>query len=889
MSVRRSVALVLLAGSLAAGVGVFSGRTACAQMASAGTVETSGLPLFDIRYSPGAEPLASVREAARKVRDERARADALAALGKAVPGVNVDEHELFLTPHFIYALDRFLTGPSKDTPRGVVRTFVGAYPGLFEIPSAEVDAAIATRDFKTDHNGATHLTYQQQIAGVDLYGCWIQANVARDGALINIESTMLPRPGEGFATTSIRLTDLDALKSAAQHCGVTLTCDPEPEGEGQGAGQVRTWKHTPDLRSNDPIETRLVYFPVTRTDIRAAWMVVVPVKGVGHTYDCIVDASTGELLRREDRLVWDSTQPITMRVYTQDSPRPMLPGLSAVGTTQAAEVSRVLVTKNPADMIPYSPNGWINDGNMETVGNNCDAHADSSPADNNPDLPRPNGGASRVFDFPVDLTLAPSNYKSAAIVQQFYLANDHHDRLYALGFNEAAHNFQTTNFTGLGTGGDAVQDDCQDGSGTNNANFGGSHTDGSSARVQMYIFTGPAPDRDGSLDANVVYHEHTHGVSIRLVNGLSGQQAGGMGEGWSDFFGLSLCSRDGMNPDAVYPAGSYASYQLNGTFNQNYYYGIRRFPYSTDLLKNPETYRTIATATFTVGVPRSTLISNTAGEVHNTGEMWCMALWEARAALYHTYGFAANDMMMRYAIDGMKLSPSNPTMVQARAAIISAELASSGGTDANALWWAFAKRGLGLSASSASTNVSSATEAFDVPNGLSFLYPSGTPTTLNAGAATSFVADISSRTLTVTAGTGQLFYSINGGAFTSAPLSPLTGTQYTASIPTAPAGASVRYYLSMGSSGGTKVDPVGAPASFFTASVPSCAADLDDGTGTGTPDGGVDINDLLYFLGKYEAGLIAADLDDGTGTGTPDGGVDINDLLFMLGHYEAGC
>ncbi len=69
----------------------------------------------------------------------------------------------------------------------------------------------------------------------------------------------------------------------------------------------------------------------------------------------------------------------------------------------------------------------------------------------------------------------------------------------------------------------------------------------------------------------------------------------------------------------------------------------------------------------------------------------------------------------------------------------------------------------------------------------------------------------------------------------------------------------------------------------------SCPADLDDGSGTGTQDGGVDINDLLYFLGAYEAGDVAADLDDGTMTGTHDGGVDINDLLFFLTHYEGGC
>lgn len=68
-----------------------------------------------------------------------------------------------------------------------------------------------------------------------------------------------------------------------------------------------------------------------------------------------------------------------------------------------------------------------------------------------------------------------------------------------------------------------------------------------------------------------------------------------------------------------------------------------------------------------------------------------------------------------------------------------------------------------------------------------------------------------------------------------------------------------------------------------------CIADVDDGTGTGTPDGGVGIEDLLYYLGLYDAGSVFADVDDGTGTGTPDGGVGIEDLLFYLERYDAGC
>ncbi len=68
-----------------------------------------------------------------------------------------------------------------------------------------------------------------------------------------------------------------------------------------------------------------------------------------------------------------------------------------------------------------------------------------------------------------------------------------------------------------------------------------------------------------------------------------------------------------------------------------------------------------------------------------------------------------------------------------------------------------------------------------------------------------------------------------------------------------------------------------------------CAADLDDGSGTGTPDGGVDINDLLYFLTVFESGTDGADLSSSDFPGISDAGVDISDLLFFLEHFESGC
>jgi hypothetical protein len=68
-----------------------------------------------------------------------------------------------------------------------------------------------------------------------------------------------------------------------------------------------------------------------------------------------------------------------------------------------------------------------------------------------------------------------------------------------------------------------------------------------------------------------------------------------------------------------------------------------------------------------------------------------------------------------------------------------------------------------------------------------------------------------------------------------------------------------------------------------------CVADVDDGTGTGVRDGGVGIEDLLFYLFLYDLGDLRADVDDGSGSGTPDMGVGIEDLLYYLARYDVGC
>jgi len=61
---------------------------------------------------------------------------------------------------------------------------------------------------------------------------------------------------------------------------------------------------------------------------------------------------------------------------------------------------------------------------------------------------------------------------------------------------------------------------------------------------------------------------------------------------------------------------------------------------------------------------------------------------------------------MRLVLDAIKLQPCSPSFVQARDAIIAADQATTGGQDYCMIWEVFARRGLGVNASSGDTNSS---------------------------------------------------------------------------------------------------------------------------------------------------------------------------------------
>ena len=223
--------------------------------------------------------------------------------------------------------------------------------------------------------------------------------------------------------------------------------------------------------------------------------------------------------------------------------------------------------------------------------------------------------------------------------------------------------------------------------------------------------SGGAPDRDSDLDAGIIAHEYGHGISNRLTGGPATasclNNAEQMGEGWSDWFGMTLTTHPTDTRLTARGVGTYVSFEApDGS-------GIRPTPYSTDMSVNPSTYASVAD---TVNI----------SQPHGIGYVWNTMLWEVYWNLVDRYGYNANiyqgwqtggnNLAFQLVMDGMKFQACRPGFVDGRNGILAADVALTGGANQCEIWRGFAKRGLGFSASQGSSNDrSDGVEAFDLP------------------------------------------------------------------------------------------------------------------------------------------------------------------------------
>jgi len=589
----------------------------------------------------------------------------------------------------------FLSAAATGKPIDIAMDFVRRNLAALGLEETDLAGYTVSNVVYSKVTGATRIYLQQRYQGVPVYNAQLQINVNRDGRIISVNNSFMAglqravrslTPGKQLPAAVGEALKFSGIKAAPIAAGTP----------GQGV-QLRSRVANAGI-SLEPIDGALMLLPIRPGEARLVWNFQIHTLDKQHMWDLTVDADTGEVWTRFDWVAGDQYRVYPLPVESPNHTTPLPPS-----------DGRQLVV-NPANALA-SPFGW-NDTNGAagaestlTTGNNVDAYTDVD-ANNTADAnSRPNGGASLNFDFPLDLTLAPSGYRPAAVANLYYINNVIHDVQYQYGFDEAAGNFQVNNYGRGGAGNDSVRAEAQDGSGTNNANFG-TPSDGSRPRMQMYIWTSPNPDRDGDLDTGIVVHEYGHGISNRQVGGgnvnclTNNQQPG---EGLSDWWALAYTARASDTGATPRGLGTYAlNQQTNGT-------GIRTQRYSTDPAVNTWTYASI----------------NGMAIPHGVGSVWAQGAWEMYWKLVNTYGFdanlynaagnAGNQRAMLYVNEGMKNTACNPTFTQVRDGIIQAAQDNHGGEDVCRLWEAFAGFGLGTNAVSGGANSTSPTNGFNVP------------------------------------------------------------------------------------------------------------------------------------------------------------------------------
>ncbi|MBI3665107.1 MAG: M36 family metallopeptidase [Acidobacteria bacterium] len=618
---------------------------------------------FDIRQSQmptKSRGPAGVLEAQDNALVEQRKRAAELFLATPAPGAGqklrilLNEHGL---PKAYFREGAALSAPSQREPEEIAKDFLLGHSSIFPFASAEVDNLRLAA--KAVSGGATFLTFNQTWNGIDVFHGMVKVALNAAGEVVHAGvGEVIPQLN---LAVNRKLSEEEAVQAAFRSVDLDKPGELEalpPREDGKTAFR------NPRGERFSAITVELSVFPMTPTSARLAYRIFLEADREGW-YEMLIDAENGRLLFRHNLYVSAAQG----RVWTESPLK---------GTRQLVNF----------------PTGWLGPAATVTKGNNVDAYLDVDGNDT-PDTTAvagiQNGRASsmsQVFDFPFgDGTTMqdPRGFQPGAVTNLFYFVNTAHDYYYSLGFNEVSGNFQTSNLGRGGVGNDAVLAEAQFGGFTNNASFART-PEGTAPKMRIGIFTrgtsANTDDLDADYDGEVVIHEYGHGVSNRLVGGLTnvsclgGPQSRAMGEGWSDYFASSFFN----NP----VLGAYAT--------QNAVSGFRRHSYEG----YPFTYEDIG---------------NQGYEVHRDGEIWAATLWDLRKVLSQ----ATTDQLV---INALRLTPCNPSMIDGRDAILAADQAANGGANRTAIWQGFARHGMGFSASGVDSNPAGSTvynAAYDLP------------------------------------------------------------------------------------------------------------------------------------------------------------------------------
>jgi hypothetical protein len=656
---------------------------------------------YDVRVFRG-EALARVTEAyasprlprlttaAAETRERvRAREAATARLRSASAGARVELSPLTGTVEVVTRGISPLTAadPGSDGAT-VVRRFLSAWPEIYGLDRGQIENLEVLGESRD--GGVRTVSLRQTVHGRPVFQSDTRAVLDEEGRLLRLVGRLIPGVDEAAVP---EVYELDAQEASRREA---------------------------------------VYFPLAPGVVVPAWARVEITRGPADWYT-VVDARTGILLWRKDiRYHLAAAVPdVCFSVYAQGDGK--TPATSPAPHGEANAIPRTTVHMNAARSTAASPGGWL-DG-AKTTGPNVDAYLDRDGDDQPDDKGRPVTARARrklrsdcpTFAFSYDPPPQADQdhggnpldqaYGFGAVTNLFYLVNWFHDRLYDLGFREGT--FQED---------DPIQAEAQYGSEAGIFNYASftAPPDGSPGILRLSLWDGPETARDGSLDAQITVHELAHGVVSRMIcdgAGLNWYPGRALAEGWSDFYALALL--DGTAADGAFPVGSYASYRLgHHDFTDNYLFGLRRFPYSTDPATNPLTWKDVDDTRVDLK-GQSPLEWELAGanEPHNAGELWALSLLEVRSQIIQQEGDVAggNEITLQLVTKALAMTPCDPSFIDARDALLAADESLFGSEHKAAIWAGFAKRGLGVGAADSGGIAihSGIRESFGVPTAAS--------------------------------------------------------------------------------------------------------------------------------------------------------------------------
>ena len=539
---RAFVALAAVA-AMAATMSPSSGGASppAAPTAKAGKAGPEKVPDYDARRgNPGAKALQlrEARIAAKPSAGVRALRRDLGAQGI----VQVDP--LTRTPRIVAKTNGFLTARSSRPARVIALGYVRSHPGVFRLSTREL-ARLDLRKSYRDTSGTRHLSYVQRVRGVAVFGNGLRAHVAPGGRLLQVDGSplaSLPR--------SVGVPKISA--SEARRLAVKDTFGKvRPSAAFKTTGSDRSTT----FRNGD--RAKLVLFK-TLQGLRLGWQTVT----MGTGYIHVIDAETGRTLYRRNMVQSDKgyvfeNYPGARTRWRAEAGRLHRPGLAAeqlapAGGQRGPRLHRPERRRRGAGRRGDQPERQQGSGSSRWSSSRRPPACLSSSAPGTPRFPTP-GRPTRPR---TPCSCCPS---SASF----------HDHLEArpIGFTRAAGNFEAVDGDAVSAQRDRRRErrPGRTASHVDNANMS-TPPDGIPPRMQMYLFHEPGtafPDEDPFIagnsgdEADIVYHEYTHGLSNRLVvdalgnSTLGNIQAGAMGEAWSDWYAMDFLVNEGLFRDTV--------------------------------------------------------------------------------------------------------------------------------------------------------------------------------------------------------------------------------------------------------------------------------------------------------------------------------------------------